>query len=159
MSWLFHQIFYLFRKKNYWIGVQTFCCCCCCLLIFKISFAIWKYNIFVKKFLISYSFIQVETVGDKYMAVSGLPEVCDNHAKCIARLALDMMDMCKNVNMGPKPVVRNYIKRISLFRFKLYVHFYSIIFYNSLNCFCIMVILFQNFIHPIKTTLHCNAVA
>ncbi|KAJ6640086.1 Guanylate cyclase soluble subunit beta-1 [Pseudolycoriella hygida] len=47
---------------------------------------------------------KVETVGDKYMAVSGLPEVCDNHAKCIARLALDMMDMCKNVNMGPKPV-------------------------------------------------------
>lgn len=42
------------------------------------------------------------------MAVSGLPEVCDNHAKCIARLALDMIDMCKNVNMGPKPVVCIY---------------------------------------------------
>lgn len=39
------------------------------------------------------------------MAVSGLPETCDNHAKCIARLALDMMDMAKNVKMGPEPVV------------------------------------------------------
>lgn len=44
-------------------------------------------------------------MGDKYMAVSGLPETCDNHAKCIARLALDMMDMAKNVKMGPEPVV------------------------------------------------------
>lgn len=48
---------------------------------------------------------QVETVGDKYMAVSGLPETCDNHAKCIARLALDMLDMAKNVKMGSEPVV------------------------------------------------------
>lgn len=48
---------------------------------------------------------KVETVGDKYMAVSGLPEACDNHATCIARLALDMMDMAKNVMMGDVPVV------------------------------------------------------
>ncbi|XP_055535984.1 guanylate cyclase soluble subunit beta-1 isoform X2 [Wyeomyia smithii] len=43
---------------------------------------------------------KVETVGDKYMAVSGLPDECENHAKCIARLALDMMDMARNVKMG-----------------------------------------------------------
>ncbi|XP_058127008.1 guanylate cyclase soluble subunit beta-1 [Anopheles ziemanni] len=43
---------------------------------------------------------KVETVGDKYMAVSGLPDECENHAKCIARLALDMLDMAKNVKMG-----------------------------------------------------------
>uniref|UniRef100_A0A182QLC6 Guanylate cyclase soluble subunit beta-1 n=1 Tax=Anopheles farauti TaxID=69004 RepID=A0A182QLC6_9DIPT len=43
---------------------------------------------------------KVETVGDKYMAVSGLPDECENHAKCIARLALDMLDMAKNVMMG-----------------------------------------------------------
>lgn len=39
------------------------------------------------------------------MAVSGLPELCENHAQCMARLALDMMDVAKNVNMGSEPVV------------------------------------------------------
>uniref|UniRef100_A0A182PG84 Guanylate cyclase soluble subunit beta-1 n=1 Tax=Anopheles epiroticus TaxID=199890 RepID=A0A182PG84_9DIPT len=47
---------------------------------------------------------KVETVGDKYMAVSGLPDECENHAKCIARLALDMLDMAKNVMMGTEAV-------------------------------------------------------
>ncbi|XP_058064378.1 guanylate cyclase soluble subunit beta-1 [Anopheles bellator] len=47
---------------------------------------------------------KVETVGDKYMAVSGLPDECENHAKCIARLALDMLDMAKNVKMGSESV-------------------------------------------------------
>lgn len=48
---------------------------------------------------------QVETVGDKYMAVSGLPETCRGHAKWIAKLALDMMDMAKCVKMGDEPMV------------------------------------------------------
>ena len=48
---------------------------------------------------------QVETVGDKYMAVSGLPEPCQQHARCIARLALDMMDLCKEVIVDDNPVV------------------------------------------------------
>uniref|UniRef100_A0A6P4E751 Guanylate cyclase soluble subunit beta-1 n=1 Tax=Drosophila rhopaloa TaxID=1041015 RepID=A0A6P4E751_DRORH len=47
---------------------------------------------------------KVETVGDKYMAVSGLPDHCEDHAKCMARVALDMMDMAKNVKMGSNPV-------------------------------------------------------
>ncbi|XP_030369642.1 guanylate cyclase soluble subunit beta-1 [Scaptodrosophila lebanonensis] len=47
---------------------------------------------------------KVETVGDKYMAVSGLPDLCEDHAKCMARVALDMMDMAKNVKMGTNPV-------------------------------------------------------
>lgn len=51
---------------------------------------------------------KVETVGDKYMAVSGLPETCDNHAKWIAKLALDMMDVAKNVRMGHEPVVSHF---------------------------------------------------
>lgn len=42
------------------------------------------------------------------MAVSGLPDHCEDHAKCIARLALDMMDMAKNVKMGSNPVVSIY---------------------------------------------------
>lgn len=40
------------------------------------------------------------------MAVSGLPETCKSHAKWIAKLALDMMDMAKCVKMGDEPVVR-----------------------------------------------------
>ncbi|XP_054168023.1 guanylate cyclase soluble subunit beta-1-like [Oppia nitens] len=40
---------------------------------------------------------KVETIGDKYMAVSGLPEPCECHARCIARLALDIMDLSKKV--------------------------------------------------------------
>ena len=39
----------------------------------------------------------METVGDKYMAVSGLPDPCSDHARCIARLALDFMDMDKSI--------------------------------------------------------------
>lgn len=40
---------------------------------------------------------KVETVGDKYMAVSGLPETCDTHALCIARLALDIMELSSKI--------------------------------------------------------------
>jgi guanylate cyclase soluble subunit beta len=47
----------------------------------------------------------VETVGDKYMAVSGLPDICENHAVSIARLALDMIDKADSVMMGDQPVV------------------------------------------------------
>lgn len=49
--------------------------------------------------------VQVETVGDKYMAVSGLPEPCTTHARDIARLALDMMDLAKEVIVDGEPVV------------------------------------------------------
>lgn len=41
---------------------------------------------------------QVETVGDKYMAVSGLPTRCSKHAVNIANLALDMIDIVQEVN-------------------------------------------------------------
>ncbi|XP_012946641.1 guanylate cyclase soluble subunit beta-1 [Aplysia californica] len=40
---------------------------------------------------------KVETVGDKYMAVSGLPDQCDDHAKSIAKLALDLMDISREL--------------------------------------------------------------
>ena len=51
------------------------------------------------------SCLQVETVGDKYMAVSGLPEPCQTHARCMARLALDMMDLVREVQVDGEPVV------------------------------------------------------
>ncbi|RZF48540.1 hypothetical protein LSTR_LSTR011155 [Laodelphax striatellus] len=47
---------------------------------------------------------KVETVGDKYMAVSGLPELCNTHAQCMARLALDMMDLSQKVIVDGQPV-------------------------------------------------------
>ncbi|XP_034250130.1 guanylate cyclase soluble subunit beta-1 [Thrips palmi] len=47
---------------------------------------------------------KVETVGDKYMAVSGLPEPCTSHARCMARLALDMMDLSSEVKVDGTPV-------------------------------------------------------
>lgn len=45
---------------------------------------------------------KVETVGDKYMCVSGLPEKCSKShicAKHIAHLALDIMDLSRKVTM------------------------------------------------------------
>ncbi|XP_077294951.1 guanylate cyclase soluble subunit beta-1-like [Arctopsyche grandis] len=47
---------------------------------------------------------KVETVGDKYMAVSGLPEPNPGHARWISRLALDMMDLAKEVTIDGQPV-------------------------------------------------------
>lgn len=67
----------------------------CCALSFACIFHVFYID----------TYIQVETVGDKYMAVSGIPEACENHAKWIAKLALDMMDMAKYVQMGTEPVV------------------------------------------------------
>ena len=41
------------------------------------------------------------------MAVSGLPNPCENHAKSISRLALDMMDIAENVCIDGESVVSN----------------------------------------------------
>lgn len=42
------------------------------------------------------------------MAVSGLPDVCENHAVSIARLALDMIDKADSVKMGDQPIVSSF---------------------------------------------------
>ena len=39
------------------------------------------------------------------MAVSGLPEPCTTHARDIARLALDMMELREKIIMDDEPVV------------------------------------------------------
>lgn len=44
-------------------------------------------------------------MGDKYMAVSGLPETCSSHAKCMAKLALDMMDLVDQITFEETEVV------------------------------------------------------
>lgn len=51
-----------------------------------------------------FSHSQVETVGDKYMTVSGLPEPCTHHAKSICHLALDMMEIAGQVKVDEDPV-------------------------------------------------------
>ncbi|XP_033632257.1 guanylate cyclase soluble subunit beta-1-like [Asterias rubens] len=48
---------------------------------------------------------KVETVGDKYMAVSGLPEPCDTHAGCIARMALQMMKLALEIEVDGQNIV------------------------------------------------------
>lgn len=63
---------------------------------------------------------QVETVGDKYLAVSGLPDECANHAVCIARIALDMIEMADNVKMGNHPIVSSSFS-IILLRFPTFI--------------------------------------
>ncbi|XP_075909667.1 guanylate cyclase soluble subunit beta-1 isoform X1 [Petromyzon marinus] len=47
---------------------------------------------------------KVETVGDKYMTVSGLPEPCPHHARSVCRLALDMIDSAGRVTVDGKAV-------------------------------------------------------
>jgi guanylate cyclase soluble subunit beta len=50
------------------------------------------------------------------MAVSGLPEPCSSHARCIARLALDMMDLAADeVKIDGEPVVRKILKSCKLY--------------------------------------------
>lgn len=49
-------------------------------------------------------FTQVETVGDKYMTVSGLPEPCTHHAKSICHLALEMLEIAGQVKVDDEPV-------------------------------------------------------
>lgn len=58
------------------------------------------------------TFLQVETVGDKYMAVSGLPEYEVSHAKHISLLALDMMDLSQTVTVDGEPVVNSILQLV-----------------------------------------------
>ncbi len=40
---------------------------------------------------------QVETIGDAYMVVGGLPNSCDDHAERVAKMACGMLDVVTNV--------------------------------------------------------------
>ena len=39
----------------------------------------------------------METIGDAYMVVGGLPKPCDNHAEKVANMALGMMEAAEKV--------------------------------------------------------------
>lgn len=55
-------------------------------------------------FNLTQSSLKVETVGDKYMTVSGIPEPCVHHARSICDLALDMMEIAGQVQVDGEPV-------------------------------------------------------
>ena len=40
----------------------------------------------------------MQTVSEKYIAVSGIPEPTDGHARCIAMLSLEMMTAVRQLN-------------------------------------------------------------
>ena len=52
--------------------------------------------------------LQVETIGDKYMAASGLPERCTDHAQVVCSLVLDMADMVKDIRIKRKSISVSY---------------------------------------------------
>lgn len=45
---------------------------------------------------------KIKTIGDAYMAVAGLPEACEDHAKRIAAAALDFLDVVQDYNTANK---------------------------------------------------------
>ncbi|MEW6672389.1 MAG: adenylate/guanylate cyclase domain-containing protein [Thermodesulfobacteriota bacterium] len=42
---------------------------------------------------------KIKTIGDSYMVVGGIPDPDENHARSIAEMALDMMDVMSNVRI------------------------------------------------------------
>ena len=48
--------------------------------------------------LIKYSLEKIKTIGDCYMLVGGLPKPDKNHAYSVARMALEMLDIIKEIN-------------------------------------------------------------
>lgn len=71
------------------------------------------------------------------MAVSGLPEPCTTHARDMARLALDMMDMSRDVFLDGENVViikiTNFYKHLWLKYFFLLENYSWYTFWGSGN--------------------------
>lgn len=59
---------------------------------------------------ITFPFWQVETIGDAYMVVGGIPEANTIHAQLVANFSLDMVKAANEVNSPAtgKPLQVNY---------------------------------------------------
>lgn len=65
-----------------------------------------------------HTFSQVETVGDKYMAVSGLPEKCSWHARSVCKMALDMISVIQHIkHKGETVEVNTMMTKTLIFLF------------------------------------------
>ncbi|TVQ55900.1 MAG: hypothetical protein EA366_10325 [Spirulina sp. DLM2.Bin59] len=54
---------------------------------------------------------KIKTIGDAYMAVAGLPNLCDDHAARVARMSLDLLDYVDQFNAETG---QNFALRIGL---------------------------------------------
>ena len=59
-------------------------------------------------YTVQISLLQVETIGDAYMVVSGLPEKNPYHAGNIAALAVELLAAVKNFRQG----CQNYLPSV-----------------------------------------------
>lgn len=58
------------------------------------------------------SLFQVETIGDAYMVVGGLPNSCNDHAEKVANMACSMLDVVTQVYspVDSEPIKVCYLK-------------------------------------------------
>ena len=54
--------------------------------------------------------LQVETIGDAYMCVSGLPQRNEQHCQIIAFLAIAVMKMCETFKLRHRPDKKLFIR-------------------------------------------------